>query len=84
MVTILGVSLVAVVVFLNFIVGTFLGKRWLPLTAAGLGILVSFLSIYGAAPGAEIVVMKVVLEGLVIGGLAMGAFDVGKKTVLGK
>ena len=75
MISILGVPLVVVIIFLNSVIGRFVTKRWLPVTAIALGIVITVLVKRD---------IGAVLEGVIYGGLAMGAFDLGTKALFPK
>ena len=77
MITILGIGIVPIIIFLNTAIGKFVERRWLPLTAIALGVLLTLLFRW------DIGQIRI-LEGIVYGGMAMAAFDVGAKALFPK
>ena len=75
--SIYGVSMVALTNFLTQIFKQYVPERYIPLLPLGIGVIVVCLSSFAFS-------IQYILGGLVIGGLAIGAFKVTKKTILGK
>ena len=72
-----GVGAVALTMALVQIAKKYIEARWLPLVALILGIGIVSLSTWDIG-------VKYILTGLVIGGMAISAFDLVKKTILAK
>ena len=75
--TVFGVSAVAITAVLVEVFKKLIPARFVPLLAIGIGILVSILGTFSVGK-------EIILGGVVIGGMAMGLFDVIKKTVLNR
>lgn len=72
-----GVSAVVIVMALTQVLKQYIAKRWIPLLALILGIIVVALANWSIGK-------EYILKGLLIGLSAMGSFDTIKKTILGR
>jgi len=75
--SIYGVSMIALTNLLTQIFKRYFPERYKPALPLGIGIIIVCLSTSTFG-------LQYILGGLVIGGLAIGAFKVTKKTILGK
>ena len=72
----LATYIIAAVLVFTQLLKPYIVERWIPLLGFSIGVLLTFV-IFGFQ-------VSVILPAILIGGSALGLYDIGKKSVLGK